>query len=325
MIGRRKSGFTLVELLVVIAIIGILVALLLPAVQAAREAARRSQCENNLKQIGLAFHNYHDTYKAMPIGCAEKQVGSVAQQAIPSWAWSVRILPQMEQGPLYDALNPGIMKFEQVARTPAGFNLLLTNLPVYRCPTDPGPPTNEDRRFAALATPQTNVAIAKCNYSANNGNDGNTGVVLTPAGCGAVGTITCNIQALNFSEITDGLSNTFCVGERASLKLRFAALWAGRSNESTENAANTGWAAVHAHTLYKMNTGVSDTNTTVPHEVFGSLHPGGAQFVMCDGSVRFVSETIDFYKWENLQPPARIFGLYNRLGARNDGQPVGDF
>jgi prepilin-type N-terminal cleavage/methylation domain-containing protein/prepilin-type processing-associated H-X9-DG protein len=324
MFRRRKSGFTLVELLVVIAIIGILVALLLPAVQAAREAARRSQCQNNLKQMGIAFHNYHDTYKNFPSGCSEQQVGTGANQAIPSWAWSVKILPQMEQGPLYDALNPGVMKFEQVARTTAGFAMLLTPLPVYRCPSDPGLPTNENRKFQALATPQTNVAIAKSNYSACNGNDGNTGVVLTPSGCGAGGTFTCNTPSINITEITDGTSNTFCVGERASPLGRFAALWAGRSNETTE-MANVAWQAVHAHTLYKLNSGVSDTGPIAPAEVFGSMHPGGAQFCMADGSVRFVSDTIDFFKWENLQPPARIFGLYNRLGDRKDGQPVGDF
>jgi prepilin-type processing-associated H-X9-DG protein len=306
-------------LLVVIAIIGILVALLLPAVQAARESARRSQCQNNLKQMGIALHNYHDTYKNLPLGNSETQIGSGANQAIPSWAWSVKILPQMEQGPLYDALNPGIMKFEQVAKT--NFNLLLTNLSIYRCPSDPGPSTNENRKFQALASPLTNVAISKSNYAANNGNDGNTGIVNTPTCAAATG---CTTPAINFSEITDGLSNTFAIGERASPTGRFAGLWAGRSNESTE-MANVAWQAIHAHTLFKMNSGVSDTGTPAPQEVFGSMHPGGAQFCLVDGSVRFVSETIDFYKWENLQPPARIFGLYNRLGDRKDGNPVGDF
>src|SRR5688500_18954736 len=111
MVRRRKSGFTLVELLVVIAIIGVLVALLLPAVQAAREAARRTQCVNNLKQLGLGIHNYHDTYKVIPPGALDFGATPTAGPTIPSWGFATKILPFIEQGTVYDRLNPGMRRF----------------------------------------------------------------------------------------------------------------------------------------------------------------------------------------------------------------------
>ena len=105
---KKRSGFTLVELLVVIAIIGILVALLLPAVQAAREAARRMSCGNNLKQIGLALHNYHDTYKTMPPAIVyTRPPAQNARNGRPYWGWGALVLPYVEQTPLHDALDPG--------------------------------------------------------------------------------------------------------------------------------------------------------------------------------------------------------------------------
>src|SRR5215471_15422897 len=119
--ARRSSrfweytGFTLIELLVVIAIIAVLIALLLPAVQQAREAARRTQCKNNLKQIGLALHNYHDTFNTlMPLAFGD---GGVAGAVRPTWAWSVMMLPYIDQGPLYNSLNPGPVSLTVAANT----------------------------------------------------------------------------------------------------------------------------------------------------------------------------------------------------------------
>src|SRR5262245_13713930 len=130
-----RRGFTLVELLVVIAIIGVLVALLLPAVQAAREAARRTSCSSNLRQIGLAMHNYHDTFKAFPIG-ALSTLGPAqgANSANGDWAWPTAILPFVEQKPLYDQLQPGSSPKAPAVTSP----LVLTGVPVFMCPSCPG-------------------------------------------------------------------------------------------------------------------------------------------------------------------------------------------
>ena len=146
--GIARRGFTLIELLVVIAIIAILIALLLPAVQQAREAARRTQCKNNLKQIGLALHNYHDTFLMFPhaIFFYPTPAGNAAAN-IPAWAWSAMILPQIEQTNLYNTLNLGPVPFQTAANTPATLNLLQTPLAAFRCPTDVTPPLNSDRSF----------------------------------------------------------------------------------------------------------------------------------------------------------------------------------
>ncbi len=131
----NRRAFTLIELLVVIAIIAILVALLLPAVQQAREAARRSSCKNNLKQLGLAIHNYHDTYRTMPPGVVDDFTDSI-------WGWGALILPFVEQGPVYDALRVGNIPLG-VRMTPGNaldqLSVLQTPISTYRCPSDVGP------------------------------------------------------------------------------------------------------------------------------------------------------------------------------------------
>ena len=306
--ARRRAGFTLVELLVVIAIIGILVALLLPAVQAAREAARRSQCSNNLKQLGIGIHNYHDTFKLIPPGAIDNAT-LTAEPTIPSWGWATRLLPFIEQNSLYQQLNPGVNRFQQVAT--ANLTLLRTPVLTFKCPSDTSNLMNENRRFPSLV-PGGPTEICKSNYVGSNGNAGDTGMFLK------IG------KTLGFNEVTDGLSNTFAIGERATKPKpnvpAFAALWAGRSRNPPDNQSNVQFSAIFGHTFYRMQDGVSITAGAFPEESFSSMHPGGAQFTMGDGAVRFVAETVEW-----TPSGTTPIGLYNRLGQRNDDLPLSDF
>jgi prepilin-type N-terminal cleavage/methylation domain-containing protein len=154
MSDRRPRGFTLIELLVVIAIIAILVALLLPAVQQAREAARRSQCKSNLKQLGVALHNYHDVHSVFPPGCVNQE-GDTANpddRDRLNWTWPVYLMPYMDQAPLYEQLNPGPTRATAAVSDPAKRAVMQQPLAAFRCPSDVGPATNtEDKRDAAFA------------------------------------------------------------------------------------------------------------------------------------------------------------------------------
>ena len=134
---RRRSAFTLIELLVVIAIIAVLIALLLPAVQQAREAARRSQCKNNLKQFGLALHNYHDTHQTLPYGMEGREGGSGG-----NWTWGSLILSQVDQAPLANSLLVGSTSFSVACGNATKVALMKTPLSLFRCPSDTGLPVN---------------------------------------------------------------------------------------------------------------------------------------------------------------------------------------
>jgi len=323
---RRANGFTLVELLVVIAIIGILVALLLPAVQAAREAARRMSCSNNLKQLTLATHNYHDTYKAFPMAWAS---GGTTQA---QWGWTVFVLPFIEQGALFDQLDVNGRTLRTVIGNGTARPLLLTSLPVYRCPSDTSPkllpgasPGNPEyhRRFncnncPAGFEPATSNYVGNCGFldpsPGGNGTMKNDGVYY-------------GLHATKFREITDGTSNTIAMGERNE-RCR-AGTWIGVRNPPGPDM----WGSyfVRGRVSIKLN----DPRPAKPNvctEGFGSNHPGGALFGFCDGSVKFIPDTIDFSNGglteaaitNNSSPAVNYFqvGTYQRLGVRDDGQPV---
>ncbi|MGQ0637069.1 MAG: DUF1559 family PulG-like putative transporter [Planctomycetaceae bacterium] len=332
----RRKAFTLIELLVVIAIIAVLIALLLPAVQQAREAARRTQCKNNLKQIGLAYHNYNETHGCLPLqalknGWRDSPAGDLTPY--PTWAWSTMILPFIDQAPLYNQLNPGPVNLGDAVLNPTLLPLLQTPLQVYRCPSDTGPALNTERKFIAII-PGTEIYFARSNYPMSGGNGGNDGA------CGDPNTVLFGGVLLSapktpvrFADITDGLSNTFFAGERASsiriggtllLPISAAAFWPGHSHEGLVPGGNnnTNQWGVRGATMYKMTTGDQGTGAAFmqPDNCFSSVHVGGSHFLLGDGSVKFVNENIN---WSSYG--ATPLGTYNRLGKRDDGLPVGDF
>jgi len=336
----RHCGFTLIELLVVIAIIAILIALLLPAVQQAREAARRTQCRNNLKQIGLALHNYHDVYKLFPPGQTGCQlwVTSCPEGQCANWGWAAHILPMLDQAPLFNAIvitQP--LNFS--VNTPAILQQMQQPLTAFRCPSDTGPPTNTEQRVPsnnpASNTDCTNPGcqpLAVSNYvAANHSWILNRGDNVTDPVTGAVdwwnGTFGRNQQLgsgtgarakpqIAVGDIQDGTSNTVAIGERAYF-LKSVTQGAGvvfGANGDTANHNKQGLIYNHGAGAWKINDTCTDCRRG-----FSSMHVGGAHFLMNDGAVKFISENID-----HLNDQA-INSTYERIIAIKDGQAVGDF
>jgi len=250
-----RKGFTLVELLVVIAIIGVLVALLLPAVQAAREAARRTECSNNLKQLGLAMHNHHDTFGQLPPGWS-----GATPEGAPGWGWAAESLKFIEQSTLSD-----IIDFQQSTSASANAVARQTSVPFFLCPTDPGGADTFD---------DLGVTVARANYV---GVFGSEEIEDDPSN--GDGVLYHNSQT-RFADITDGLSNTFMVGERSSQLEK--STWVGVISGGDEAMARIVGSADH-----------TPNSPSAHFDDFSSLHPGGTMFLLSDGSVRFIPETID--------------------------------
>jgi len=285
---KRSKAFTLVELLVVIAIIGILVGMLLPAVQMVREAARRTTCLNNMRQIGLALINYESSYTRLPPGWTTENhsvpIGN------PGWGWSAKILPFMEAQNLRDQLN-----FDLPITHSSHQQWIQTQLPFYMCPSDPAQEIlNLDTHIdghthpvmGALHDPHDpeehgDLWVSRSNYS---GVFGNSHIDENPAqGNGA---FFAN-RALRFSDFTDGLSNTLIVGERRNDQAAIS--WVGVVADVDEPAARIVGSADHA------------PNDKQGHfEDFRSYHPAGVNMVLGDGSGHFVTESVDEYVFQGL-------------------------
>jgi prepilin-type N-terminal cleavage/methylation domain-containing protein len=304
----KRLAFTLVELLVVIAIIGILVALLLPAVQSAREAARRMQCSNNLKQIALANHNYHDTYKVFPSANIVRVDGPTTPPLRgDGWTWHARILPFIEQSGLYDRVS-SIMGTD-IDGTTSTRQLLAgrdTKLAMYQCPSHPNPGSiNPSKDEYQLST--YNGVCGNNTY-----NDDATDLI-TEVGYDSNGMFFLN-SGVRIGDVVDGTSNTFLIAEvqdelrgevngsnerrmRGSDR-KYCFSGGGDGNPPTDASEYV----VGMETDDPINANTRDATGFFNNdgEYAGSYHPGGAQFALTDGSVRFVTETINMTIYRGL-------------------------
>lgn len=327
--GARK-GFTLIELLVVIAIIAVLIALLLPAVQMAREAARRAQCQNNLKQFGLALHNYHGTYQTFP------QQVTMEDNGLPyHHTWITALLPYMEQTALYNQINFRLPAWNVSTNQPRPF--LSQQISFFLCPSSP-----------TLGGPEQYHNLAITNYAGSGGFELGTPDYLwgddpiesnlqSQYGNPPFNGVFTKLKYTSISQIQDGTSNTIAVGEVTSVGHK----WGGRHGhargtlrrgvgEAVFRAAFLGapiWGpgsaspyvrpdgSAPAHTFFRsspaMLSPVYITHNHINSEYWGadSTHPGGAQFLFSDGSVRFLNDTMNY-------------GIWISINGVNDGVPT---
>ncbi|HEY3963490.1 MAG TPA: DUF1559 domain-containing protein [Planctomycetaceae bacterium] len=360
-LGRRKRGFTLIELLVVIAIIAVLVSLLLPAVQQAREAARRTQCKNNLKQMGLALLNYESTYRIFPNGSNVpwgRKGGDDAHMEYtgpfgPNWA--VSILPYIDQQNLYNTNStnlqtfPGVVIGVPTGSPPSGVNgltwrstLVDTVIPAFLCPSD----ANNQNFFVNAKVPGGAQGWARGNYGVTAGQEDYDHVAggatkLTKNLSGPSGFIASPMMSSNYGAtiqfITDGMSNTMMVGElRAGLSaIDPRGIWAmgfpgasilnggrGAYNPSPNNllggvSADGGDELEDGSTYCNplnaaLGMGCTTSGSLMTSCQSRSLHAGGVNCCLADGSVRFISNNIDQVN-------------YCRLISKADGQVLSDF
>jgi prepilin-type N-terminal cleavage/methylation domain-containing protein/prepilin-type processing-associated H-X9-DG protein len=362
--ARTRSAFTLIELLVVIAIIAILIALLLPAVQQAREAARRSQCKNNLKQLGLAHHNYHDLFNRFAPNInliwTQDAAGNYTTANRP-WGGGqashlVNLLPYIDQAPLYNGINfvnpAGTTAGKPRSQVIGGRTLSQIVIPMYQCPSESQGPT--------LTLGGNTTPIAMTNYAGNTGstflatNQGcNLATIVgdggaqfdpnddgedwfgratigqfarsdTPNPQGISGVIARSSWAASLKDITDGGTNTICMGEVRGACADALGYWTpGSTGGGGWTDSESLWFATTPPINFPNcpgengnppggGTGCRHPRNWNTGMGFKSLHVGGAHFLMCDGSVRFISQNIDHT-------------TYQKLCDRWDGFPVGEF
>lgn len=309
-----RRGFTLIELLVVIAIIGILISLLLPAVQQAREAARHSQCKNNMKQLGLAMHNYHDAHRSFPPGyIGDFNSPSAAPTTLdgpPGWAWGTFLLPYVDQAPLYNKLN-----FNLPCWDAANAPFVSTNLPLFLCPSA----TNTDGPMAVkngpVATGTTLATFGRSTYVGNVGQDEPWGYTnLKDWHAVASGPLYRNSR-VRVADVTDGLTNTVFLGEHAPLIS--SKTWVGVVPNAqvcpTDPLRHPATTCDNPATMVLAHSGPAATELAVIHapnaptchvcQMYAE-HTGGCNVLMGDGSVRFVSQFINVDTWAALSSRA---------------------
>ena len=317
-----RTAFTLVELLVVIAIIGILVALLLPAVQAAREAARRSQCSNNLKQFGLALQNYHATFGRFPAN--SKWYSAYTTQRKGSV--HVQLLPYVEGNTFADKLD---YTGDVPAQIEADATLSTTQLPLMRCPSDdypalaPDPLPNGSKggypvtNYGTSVGAQKTSGLAACEalYPGNTFGNGPSPDGNSESASDISGVFSRNGWAASIREITDGTTNTLAIGEtRPGCSTSIQNAWWSSQQWYAGTAPPINYATCPGEGSGNNGSPTKNCNSWnnwVTDAGFKSSHPGGAQFAFCDGSVQFLQEDIDYLN-------------YQRRGDRRDGTVDGE-
>lgn len=334
LLSRSRHGFTLIELLVVIAIIAVLIALLLPAVQQAREAARRTQCKNNLKQIGLALHNYHDVHNTFPPAAINMGAPASAGYTI-YWdynlghtGWTL-LLPMLEQSALHDQWNPNRASSDNawngrpVLGTPTVDNPLIwsTVIEFFLCPSDGGsrtaPPVTSGTYQIPGRAAATNYVFSWGGLSEYNSNTWENYASATGTVAGRAvrirGAFGHNGGA-RMGDISDGTSNTILVGEvtRKKVSTSYMPVWG-----AARHVGLCGRAPANSPGTYAINADYVNSTTGVRYSdpyawTFSSEHTGGAHFVLGDGSVRFISETMNYDQ-------------FCYLNYISDGQVIGEF
>lgn len=287
---KSRRGFTLLELAAVVSIGTVLVSLASPAIHQAREAARRSQCKNNLKQIGLALHNYHEVYGTLAPGWTNH---TLHPGPGPRFGWSASILPFVDQAPLYKQMD-------WTSHTMTSRELVETSLPVYRCPSDMTPATNPLRGGFGTSNYSGNFGtIAPPRWLTGGMNSAWPGEPSTPT---TTDGIFWSNSRVRFRDCRDGLSNIILAGEKCFSG--GAGIWMGVRGNEFENDVVSDFSVGN-----EMNSGPGS---------FSSRHESGATFLLGDGAVRFISDRIATGTDEGP-------GLYQDLSSRSDGRTVGAF
>ncbi len=295
---KSRQAFTLIELLVVIGIISTLIALLLPAVQRAREAARRSNCQSHLRQIGLALHTYHDTHGIFPPGWISVFNGTQGN----GFGWAARILPGIEQDNLSALINWDL----RIVDDPANSTRVATHaIPLYRCPSDDGP--THQTNYSSYANGQVNDE-ATANYVGSFG----TRPILDNGTYGGPGegAFYCNSN-VRIANVRDGLSSTFLIGER-----RWVGLYPGTG---VPNFGDSYWAGTTDDWMMDMLATTGVIMNSPSSAKFSSYHSGGAQFLFGDGHVQFISENV--HSVSGVLSGSGM-GVYQKFAHIGDGQVI---
>lgn len=327
--GTVRKGFTLIELLVVIAIIAILIALLLPAVQQAREAARRTQCKNNMKQLGLAFHQYHDTHNKFPFAYMQGNNLNVSN-------WGVQILPFIEQNNLWNQWDSTVPAFNEAssfgfpaAAVNQNLDVIATPIAAFMCPSTPGD-TVHDYSLPANAggsgVPPADLSwtAARSDYCAASGVRGDFADIAYAGNAGGQrsGLLSGPNECRQFRDVTDGTTNTILLGERVGGNQIYRRGVVDQTLTSSYGSTQGGaWGDFLNGEHWAEGSLVDGTPgggpclincTNMRSTGFMSFHPGGGNFLMTDGSVRFVSANT---------AASTLAGLVTRA----KGEVIGDF
>lgn len=291
--GRPRGGFTLIELLVVAAMVATLMAVLLPALQEARVDARQVRCKNNLRQLALAMHNYHDAHRMFPPGWTHNHAKPGSG---PRFGWSVSLTPYLDQAPLYDKLDSS-NPFEGLEK-----KFFQQRIDILRCPADPMPDVNPLRGDYGTSNYSGNFGTAAPpRWAPGQMSRFWPGQADTPLKTDGMFWLNSNVR---IRDIPDGTSNTLLAGERSVTS--GAGIWPGVLGNEHEYDQVTDCAPGNP---------INSRFTS-----FSSLHGGGANFVLCDGSVRFISEKI-----ESAKKPGDDSKIYQHLSTRAGGEVVGEF